>query len=696
MPKARLKNKDDFLVEIHTEELPPKTLRRLAGCFLLEITNQLNKLGLVYEEASFFATPRRLAVWIKKLADKQESTTALRKGPKLSMAFDKDHQPTKACIGFARSLGVTPNELIILKDPQGECVGYSQNVAGKSVQELLPNVVEQALNALPMAKRMRWGNGTVQFVRPVHSVMMLYGDKIIDAAILGCQSGRLTEGHRFHSKGWITITKPLQYEKTLARKYIVADFSKRKEMIRKSAAKAIDFLPHATVVLDEHVLDEVTGLVEWPVALRGTFDKTFLAAPQEVLISAMQDHQRYFPVIDQKGKLLPYFVMISNIKSRDEAIVIKGNENVLRARLADAAFFFETDKKQSLMDRVDALKHIVFQEKLGTLYDKTERIIRLSSRIAPFLKINSKDAERAGSLSKADLTTRMVGEFPELQGIMGYYYALHDQEQKQIADALNEYYKPRFSGDALPTSSLGCLLAIADRLDTLVGIFGIREAPTGDKDPFALRRAALGVLRILIEKKLNLDLAELIQWAEEGYEKPLENKKAAEDVLHFMLDRLKPWYQDQKISADVFASVIALSIVNPYDIHRRIQAVQHFKELPEAASLSIANKRVSNILAKANGEITEQQIDQNLFEHEAEKILAETLAEKRAKVMLFAKEGNYTEILTQLASLRKPVDDFFEHVMVMTDDQSRQKNRLLMLKQLRELFLNVADIALLQ
>jgi len=694
--QQKLKTHDDFLVEIHTEELPPKALHRLGINFLTEIKTRLDKLELRYRGAEFFATPRRLAVLVKKLAAKQADTIIERKGPSLEAAFDQAGKPTPACAGFAKSCGVTPEKLITIKTPQGVWVGYQQAVAGKNIQEILPVIVQQALAALPIPKRMRWGESSVEFTRPVKSVVMLYGSEIIDAEILGCRTNRLTRGHRFHSKGWISIAKPTSYVKALERQYVVADFLKRKEIIRQAIDEVVVAInQNLQAVIDENLLDEVTGLVEWPVAVCGNFDEKFLEVPSEALIAAMQDHQRYFPVINQHKKLMPYFVTISNIQSHDMQGVIAGNQRVLRARLADAAFFFATDKKRCLADRVEDLKNMVFQAKLGTLFDKSQRIAVLAVHIAQKIQTDDKKAARAGLLAKTDLTTQMVGEFPELQGVMGFYYAQHDGEGEAVAHALNEQYMPRFSGDALPATLLGCVLALADRLDTLVGIFGINQIPTGDKDPFALRRAALGVLRILIEKKLNLDLRDLIEFAAERYAGKLENRDVLMQVLNFVFERLKPWYQDQGISPDVFASVAALNISNPYDIHLRIQAVQHFKNLPEAESLSIANKRVSNILAKSDNGMDAHHINEKLFEHDAERALVLKLAEKQNAISTFSANGNYTEVLAQLAGLRQPVDDFFEHVMVMAEDKSRRENRLLMLKKLRELFLYVADIALL-
>ncbi len=691
-----LKKHDDFLVEIHTEELPPKTLHRLAESFLTEIKTRLDKLELSYRDAQFFATPRRLTVLVNKLAAKQKDTIVERRGPALEAAFDKIGNPTPACIGFAKSCSVTPDQLTTIKTEQGEWVGYQQHVSGKTIQEILPTLVQQALSALPIAKRMRWGAEPTEFVRPVKSVLMLYGNEIIDAEILGCRTHRLTRGHRFHSKKPLSISKPADYVKTLERNYVIVDFEKRKSLIRQLAKEVIAKQSHLQTMIDENILDEVTGLVEWPVAICGNFDETFLKVPQEVLIAAMQDHQRYFPVVDQHKKLMPYFITISNIQSKNMQSVVEGNQCVLRARLADAAFFFETDKKRHLMDRVEDLKHIVFQAKLGTVFEKSQRIASLAVFMAKKIRADEKKAERAGLLSKTDLTTQMVGEFPELQGVMGSYYAKEDGEDESIVRALNEQYMPRFSGDDLPTTPLGSILALADRIDTLVGIFGIQQIPTGDKDPFALRRAALGVLRILIEKKINLDLHELIELAVKNYAGKLENREVMSQVLHFIFERLKPWYQDQGISSDVIASVAALNISNPYDVHLRVQAVQHFKTLPEAESLSVANKRVSNILSKSSDEISLHQVDEKLFEHDAERALVMKLLEKRNAISTFSADGNYTKVLNELADLRNPVDDFFDHVMVMTEDKPRRENRLLMLKQLRELFLHVADIALLQ
>lgn len=685
--------KADLLIEILTEELPPKALLSLSNAFTQDIENQLRKIELNFSTIKPFATPRRLAALIENVASKQNDSQVERKGPAWKAAFDDQGKPTKACEGFAASCGTTPDKLTVIENEQGKWVACLQQIAGKTIQELMPDIIQKALLNLPIPKRMRWGNKNIEFVRPVHNVILLFDNQVIPADILGCKTNRKTKGHRFLSQGDLEINNPKTYEEQLELQgFVVANYDKRKNIIREQAEK----ITKNHVSMSDTLLNEVTGLVEWPVAILGQFGKEFLSVPQEVLISTMQDHQRYFPVLDDQGKILPQFVAISNIQSKNEAQVIKGNERVLRARLADAAFFFEKDKKETLKHRLEKLKHIVYQAKLGSLYEKAERIAKLAEWIAQKINIDTNIAYQAGLLAKTDLTTELVGEFPELQGIAGYYYALIDEESKATAEAIKEHYQPRFSGDVLPASLLGCAVALADRIDTLVGIFGINQPPTGDKDPFGLRRAALGVLRILIEKKLHLDLQPLLSVAMSHYQVNLENKNVVHDVYQFMLERLKPWYQEQGILADVFASVAALPISSPYDFHCRIQAVQMFKQMAAAEALSIANKRVSNILAKYPTEVDQAKIDVTLFENEAERKLADELKAKQHIIENLSRSAEYQQVLTELANLRQPVDDFFDKVMVMTEDKQKRENRLLLLKQLRELFLNVADIALLQ
>lgn len=694
-----MKQHDDFLIEIHTEELPPKSILKMGEGFCQQMAERLRKAELEFDDIKFFATPRRLAVFVKDLAAAQPDQRVERKGPAVSAAFTPEGKPTPACLGFARSCGVAPDELQKIVTPQGEWVGYTKNMPGKSVVELMPEIAEQAALTLPIPKRMRWGDRDEQFARPIHSVMMIYGDKVIEGNILGYPAGRMTRGHRFHAPDWFTLMHAAEYEALMRDEaFVIADFESRRSEILSASRASVElaFNFHAMAQIDHDLLDEVTGLVEYPVALIGNFDKAFLDLPPEVLISSMQDHQRYFPVVDGGGKLLPHFVAVSNIKSHDPGRVIHGNERVLRARLSDAAFFYATDKKETLASRVEHLKGIVFQAKLGTLYDKSLRISKLTAFIAEKMHGDNRAAEQAGLLAKTDLTTSMVGEFPELQGVMGYYYARHEGLPESIALALKEQYMPRFSGDDLPETPCGKALALADRLDTLTGAFGINQIPTGDKDPYGLRRAALGVIRILIEKNISLDLKEALNFAVSGYNISLPNTEAVPQLLDFFQERMRSWYQEQGVMPDVFASVAVLGIADPLDIHERIKAVQAFKKLSEAETLSIANKRVSNILSKYVDTIDAQGVDPGYFESAAEKELARQLELKSKVVAQLSQSGKYDEVLLQLAELRKPVDDFFDQVMVMTEDKPRRENRILLLSKLRALFLQVADIALLQ
>ena len=692
----------DCLVEILTEELPPKSLRKLSAVFRQEVEDRLRKAGVAFKSVEAYATPRRLAVMIKKLASATPDQIVERKGPAKNAAFDANGNPTPACVGFAKSCGVTADQLQVSKTAQGEWMTYPQKVAGKSVNALMPNLIEQAALALPIPKRMRWGDRETQFVRPVHAVTILFGDQVMSGEVLGCSIDQLTVGHRFHTTKPIVIKRASGYEKTMATKgHVIIDFARRRDQILALAEQCVrDRLGDdaRVYISSDAFLDEVTGLVEKPVALCGQFDQAFLSLPSEVLISSMQDHQRYFPVKDKQGKLLPYFITMSNIDSRDPGQVIHGNERVIRARLADAAFFFAADQKDKLASRLDRLKGIVNQAKLGSLYDKSERMSRLAEKMAVLIgdAVNKEDAMRAALLAKADLTTHMVNEFPELQGMMGGYYAAHDNESHAVAEAISQHYQPRFAGDVLPVTTAGQIVSLADRIDTLVGAFGINQIPTGDKDPYGLRRSALGVLRILIEKRIHLNLEDVLSFAVSTYASPLENKEVVRQLLSFMQERLRAWYQEQGVSADVFASVASLNLTDPLDVDERIKAVQAFKKLNEAETLSVANKRVSNILSKYVDAIDAKSINPDIFETAAEAELARQLEAKSEKVVRLYQEGKYDQALLELADLRKPIDDFFEQVMVMTEDKPRRENRLLLLSKLRALFSQVADIALLQ
>jgi glycyl-tRNA synthetase beta chain len=683
----------DCLIEILTEEMPPKSLKSLAIHFAEGMREGLEKASLTFSEVKYFATPRRLAVLVTQLANQAPTQSIERKGPAWDKAFDAEGNPTQATKGFAASCGVQPRDLVKIETDAGAWVGCRVEQAGKSVAEHLPVLTTAVLAHLPIRKRMRWGSGEATFVRPVHGVVMLYGEEVIPATILGCKASNKTVGHRFMSPDTFTISAPLHYEAALQKHYVIADFEKRRAHIRALAEKAA--APHAVLMRDE-LVDEVTGLVEWPIALKGSFEAAFLTLPEAVLISVMHDHQRYFPVTSKDKKLSPHFIVISNIESQHEAHVVKGYERVLRARLKDAVFFFEEDRKISLEKRVEDLRGIVFQEKLGSIHDKAIRLSNLIRILAGSLNVqDTKQAVRVGLLAKADLTTQMVTEFPVLQGVMGEQYALHDHEPLEIAQAIREHYLPRFAGDTLPTTTLGQIVALADRIDTLVGIFGVNQAPTGDKDPYGLRRLALGLIRILIEHQVNLAVKQMIAEAKKIYP-ALPNAAADTEVWTFITERLRVWYVDQGVGADTFKAVMANDIDNFCDLDRRIQAVEAFKQTSHAKALSLAHKRVSHLLEQATDQLHAGAVNPTHFEHEAEQSLFNALAEKRKQVSQLYEKREYKQILLKLADLHAPLDQFFEAVMVMTDDPAKRANRLLLLVELRTLFLGVADIALLQ
>ena len=677
----------DFLVELGTEELPPKALKTLSDAFTQGITSGLKEAGVSFTYVKSFASPRRLAVLISALDEKQADRDIERRGPSVKA-------PEKAVEGFARSCGVTADQLETITTDKGDYFNFRNTEEGKATALLLPTLVENSLNKLPIPKRMRWGASRVEFVRPVHWLVMLLGDDVIDCEILGLTSGRKTRGHRFHYNNEIELITPAEYQARLNEPgMVVADYEARKEMIREQVIAEGQKL-NATAQIDEDLLDEVASLNEWPVALTGRFEERFLDVPAAALISSMKEHQKYFHHLDSEGNLLPNFTTICNIVSNDPQQVIEGNEKVIRPRLSDAAFFFETDKKSTLESRVEKLKTIVFQKDLGTLHDKASRISTLAGKIALALGEDKAKAERAGLLAKTDLMTDMVYEFTDLQGLMGYHYALNDGEDNDVALAQNEQYMPRFSGDELPQTAPGIAVAIADRLDTLTGLFGINQPPTGSKDPFALRRAALGVLRIIVERNLDLDLRDLLVIASDNHTSLPARDGLESKVLDFMLERFRAWYEDAGINAEVFLAVLAIKPSRPLDFDRRVKAVNHFRSLTEANALAAANKRVSNILSK-QGVTGTTDVDSALLSEEAEKSLAAAIdTQKAALAPLFA-EGKYQEALESLAGLRAPVDAFFEDVMVMADDEAIKNNRLALLSQLRALFLGVADISIL-
>ncbi len=685
----------DLLIEIGTEELPPKALSNLALAFEQGIRAGLEQAGLASDAIRRFATPRRLAVVVDKLPVRQTDRRLERRGPALSAAFGPDWTPTKAAEGFARSCGVSVADLQKQETDKGAWLVHVSVEPGAATAELIPGIVLAALAGLPIPKRMRWGDRDDEFVRPVHWVVLLFGDEIIPATIMGVQTGRETRGHRFHCPQPIRVASPADYARQLASEgKVIADFAERRAAVR-AQAEAIAAELRGVAVIKPELLDEVTALVEWPVALAGNFERRFLDVPAEALVSTMQDNQRYFPVVDERGRLLPHFITIANLESHDPAQVRAGNERVIRPRFSDAEFFWNQDRKQPLAARMESLKHVVFQQRLGTLASKSERVAALARFIAGHGHGNPDWAERAARLAKCDLLTQMVQEFPELQGIMGRYYALRDQEAPEVAQALEEHYLPRFAGDRLPAIATGRIVALADRLDTLAGIFAIGQGPSGAKDPFALRRAALGVLRILIEGQLDLDLLTLLERAAAGFEPAIRAGHAVETVFEFVMDRLRGYYLDQGVRPDTFEAVLDCRPTRPLDFDQRVRAVGAFRELPEAASLAAANKRIRNILRKVET-VLPFEVRPDLLVEEAEQTLAGRLVELSSEVIPLMEAGLYGDALNRLAGLREPVDAFFDRVLVMAEDPASRDNRLALLNELGSLFLRVADFSRLQ
>ncbi len=680
-----------FLVEIGTEELPPTALSTLSKAFVRGIEQGLTAANVAFTSSRAYATPRRLAAVIEGLPSHTPLEDVTIWGPPANIAFDDKGQPSKAALGFASKNGLNPDQLQVENDGKIDKLVYHSKAGGLAIQALLADIVDQALAGLPIAKRMRWGASRAEFVRPVHWAVMLFDDTVIETEILGAASGRTSRGHRFHHNQPIELRNADDYVSKLRDGYVIASFEEREANIRQQVTAAGKQLGGAAVI-DDDLLNEVTALVEWPVALAGNFDRGFLEVPAEALISSMKEHQKYFHVVDDKGALVSHFITLCNIESTDPAQVIAGNEKVIRPRLADAAFFFETDKQTRLDQQRERLRNVVFQAQLGTLFDKTERIAKLAAYIAGAIGGDTAMAERAGHLCKADLVSNMVYEFADMQGIAGYYYAQNDGEPAEVAAAMQEQYLPRFSGDRLPETSTGSIIALADRLDTLIGIFAIGQVPTGSKDPFGLRRASLAALRILVEKEFALDLRDLLERALAGYGSLPKGGNAVELTLNYMLERFKAWYEEAAIASEIFQSVNAKNLSCPLDINNRVYAVAAFCKLPEARALAAANKRVSNILAKVEGGLP-NNVDPALLREPAEKHLAQELESMRSRVKPLLAAQDYTGTLATLAALRGPVDAFFDHVMVMTEDDSLRNNRLALLQQLRALFLEVADIS---
>lgn len=686
--------KKDLLIEIGTEELPPKALSTLSKAFTNGIVSGLKAARLDMGKVTSFATPRRLAVAITDVDSQQSDQNIERKGPAVKVAFDADGNPSKAIQGFARSCGIEVDELDKQETDKGAWFVFHQQEKGKPTTDLLADIIDQSLQKLPTPKRMRWGNKDIEFVRPVHWLVTLLGEDIVDIKVMGLQAGRETRGHRFHQQGLVSIDSASRYEQQLKEAYVIASFETRRDKVSASADQAANSLG-GKVIIDPALLDEVTALVEWPVAVAGNFEERFLKVPQECLITTMEDNQKYFAVVDSEGSLMPHFITTSNIESKDIDKVSEGNERVIRPRFADAEFFWEKDKKNLLETRIEATKKIIFQKQLGTLAEKTQRVTKLAGLMAETINADVTQAKRAAELSKCDLMTDMVSEFPKLQGVMGRYYALQDGETENVAYALEEQYQPRYAGDQLPTHEAGIILSLADRIDTLMGIFAIGQKPTGTKDPFALRRAALAVLRIVIEGELNLDLKLMLAEAANNLSDKVDAKASIDETFNYILERLKAYYLDKGIPSGVIDSVAKLKPTNPLDFHMRVNAVAQFRELAEAESLAAANKRIGNILKKQSGSVA-KKVDTSLLEETAEKDLYSALVKQQELIAPLFAQGQYDEALKSLTSLREPVDQFFDDVMVMTDDEKLKNNRLALLNQLRNTFLKIADLSVLQ
>lgn len=685
----------NFLAEIGTEELPPKALKKLATAFAENVEAELNQAGLSFDKVEWFAAPRRLAVKVLGLATSQPSKEVEKRGPAVSAAFDAEGKPTKAAEGWAKGCGITVEQAERIATDKGEWLVHRAVIEGQPTKNLLVGMISNALAKLPIPKTMRWGDKTEQFVRPVHTVTLLLGDELIEGEILGIASGTTIRGHRFLGEREFQISHADQYPALLKEKgSVVADFNERKALILAKAQEKATALG-GVADIEEDLLDEVTSLVEYPNVLAAKFEERFLAVPSEALVYTMKGDQKYFPIYDKEGKLLPHFIFVSNINPEDPSKIIEGNEKVVRPRLTDAEFFFKTDLKQRLEDQLPRLETVLFQQQLGTLRDKTARIEQLAGEIAKQIGADETKAKRAGLLSKCDLMTNMVFEFTDTQGVMGMHYARHDGEDEEVAVALNEQYMPRFAGDELPKSLVASSVALADKFDTLTGIFGIGQAPKGSADPFALRRAALGALRIIVEKNLPLDLSDLVATSAKLFGDKLTNSNVVEEVVDFMLGRFRAWYQDEGIAVDVIQAVLARRPTRPADFDARVRAVSHFRTLDSAEALAAANKRVSNILAKVEGEIS-SEIDRTLLVEAEEKALAEQVITLQAELAPLFEKGEYQTALDRLAGLREVVDNFFDKVMVNAEDPKLRQNRQAILNNLRNLFLQVADISLLQ
>ncbi len=688
-----MSNKQDLLFELGCEELPPKSLLTLSHALLKAVETGLKEAQLAYSTARSYASPRRLAIIIKDLNNTQADKTIEKRGPAVQAAFAKEGMPSKAALGFAKGCGTTVENLGRLKTDKGEWLAFKQEVKGLAAEQLIPEIIQKSISSLPIAKRMRWGNYETEFVRPVHWCVLLFGNKVINAEILGLKTGNQSQGHRFHAPQKLLINSPAEYLEILEKQgRVIVDFAQRQKIIKdkaNAAAKTVGGLAH----IEPDLLEEIAALNEWPVPVLGHFDARFLDLPIEVLITTMQTNQKYFPIKDKKGALLPHFITFSNIESSRPESIQQGNERVIMPRLADAEFFWKQDRKLTLEDRIPDLQSIVFQKTLGSVADKIVRVENLTSYIAKQLNVDGVLAKRAAQLAKTDLLTNMVSEFASLQGIMGRYYALADNEPEEVAIAIEEQYFPKQSGSPTPATVTGQILSLAEKIDTLTGIFSAGLIPSGDKDPYALRRATLGSLRIIIENQLDIDIVELIRFALDQYPHEFDKRQIMQSLVDFVFDRLKGYCLDRGYSADEFEAVISVKPQKPLDFMQRLQAVKAFRQLPEAASLAAANKRIINILKKSD---TQPADTINALIESQEIQLHEAAIKSAKEIQPLLQQKNYQQALTALAQLKEVVDEFFDHVMVNTDDLALRASRLALLSMLSRQFLEIADISKLQ
>ena len=671
----------DFLLELGTEELPPKLLLKLSNALKDNLSSELEKLSIKSDSIKAFATPRRLAISISELQSKQQDQVLEKKGP-------STQSPEMAINGFAKSCGVDVSELEKKELGGKEYFYYSKEETGQSVSELLPEAIEKSIKDIPITRAMKWGSSDYSFVRPVHWLVVMLDKNIVPAKIMGLESNRITKGLRFIDP-IIELKHAKDYEQVMSDKaQILVDFAKRKELIRDQVLSVAQ-KNNAEVVIDESLLDEVCALVEYPRAFSGSFDKKFLDIPQEAIISAMKSHQKYFHLVDIQGQLLPLFISVANIESTNIKAIVDGNERVIHPRLADSEFFWNQDKAKKLEERLPDLDSVMFMKSLGSMGQKAKRIESLSSHISDLVGFDQKASARAGLLSKSDLLSEMVGEFADLQGIMGGYYATNDGETQAVSVAIREHYQPRFAGDKVPSTNEGLVVAIADKLDTISGIYGIGQAPTGSKDPYALRRLALGLLRILLEAKIELNLKSLIDYSLNLHLKEVD-RSCGDDIYSFMMDRLKAYYKDANIDSNVYEAVLAVSPESPLDFHLRVEALNEFTQSENSKSLIEANKRIANILKDSN-EKNETLNPKILIDDSEIKLF--NASESLSKKLSGSKD--YQEVMKSLIDLKDSIDSFFDNVMVNTDDDKLKSSRLALIRKIRLLFLSVADISYL-